>query len=74
MRARQEPPTPSLPGLTRQSILFVRLLRREMDARVKPAHDAERVYGGRSRAAIQASARYAASIRASMATMVMLPP
>ena len=33
-----------------------------------------RVYGGRSRAAIQASARYAASIKASMATMVMLPP
>jgi hypothetical protein len=29
-----------LPGLTRQSILFERLLRRGMDARVKPAHDA----------------------------------
>jgi hypothetical protein len=28
-------PTPSLPGLTRQSIL----LRKKMDARVKPAHD-----------------------------------
>jgi hypothetical protein len=30
----------SLPGLTRQSILLERLLRRWMDARVKPAHDA----------------------------------
>ena len=30
---------PSLPGLTRQSILFERLLRRLMDARVKPGHD-----------------------------------
>jgi hypothetical protein len=29
----------SLPGLTRQSIL----LRKKMDARVKPAHDVERV-------------------------------
>jgi hypothetical protein len=33
----------SLPGLTRQSILFVRvffgLLAQTMDARVKPAHD-----------------------------------
>jgi hypothetical protein len=28
-------PTPSLPGLTRQSIL----LRKKMDARIKPAHD-----------------------------------
>jgi len=28
----------SLPGLTRQSILF----RKKMDARVKPAHDAEK--------------------------------
>jgi hypothetical protein len=33
--------TSSLPGLTRQSISFERLLRRWMDARVKPAHDAE---------------------------------
>ena len=31
-------PTPSLPGLTRQSIL----LRKKMDARVKPAHDGVR--------------------------------
>src|SRR5712672_4257408 len=31
-------------------------------------------YGGRSRAAIQASARYAASIRASNPTTVRLPP
>jgi hypothetical protein len=30
---------PSLPGLTRQSILFERLFRSVMDARVKPAHD-----------------------------------
>src|SRR4051794_17112173 len=30
----------SLPGLTRQSIHFERLLRRVMDARGKPAHDA----------------------------------
>jgi hypothetical protein len=29
----------SLPGLTRQSIRFVRLSRRGMDARVKPGHD-----------------------------------
>jgi hypothetical protein len=29
----------SLPGLTRQSILFERLLRRWMDTRVKPAYD-----------------------------------
>jgi hypothetical protein len=36
-------PNSSLPGLTRQSILFVRLFRREMDARVKPAHDAANV-------------------------------
>jgi hypothetical protein len=28
-----------LPGLTRQSICFERLLRREMDTRVKPAYD-----------------------------------
>jgi hypothetical protein len=35
--------TPSLPGLTRQSIFFERLLRSGMDARVKPAHDAENV-------------------------------
>jgi hypothetical protein len=32
-----------LPGLTRQSIAFEKLLRRVMDARVKPAHDAESV-------------------------------
>src|SRR4051812_44917095 len=38
-----DPPSPSLPGLTRQSIRFERLLRRGMDARVKPAHDAENV-------------------------------
>jgi hypothetical protein len=31
----------SLPGLTRQSILFERLFRRWMDTRVKPAYDAE---------------------------------
>jgi hypothetical protein len=31
-------------------------------------------YGGRSRAAIQASARYAASIKASTPTIAMLPP
>jgi hypothetical protein len=35
--------TPSLPGLTRQSILFERVLRRVMDTRVKPAYDAEYV-------------------------------
>jgi hypothetical protein len=29
----------SLPGLTRQSILFEKLFRSVMDARVKPAHD-----------------------------------
>jgi hypothetical protein len=29
----------SLPGLTRQSILFGRLFAKTMDARVKPAHD-----------------------------------
>jgi hypothetical protein len=29
----------SLPGLTRQSIICVRLLTKKMDARVKPAHD-----------------------------------
>jgi hypothetical protein len=28
-----------LPGLTRQSILFERLLRQKMDTRVKPAYD-----------------------------------
>jgi hypothetical protein len=33
-------PATSLPGLTRQSIVFERLLQRWMDARVKPAHDA----------------------------------
>ncbi len=31
-------------------------------------------YGGRSRAAIHASARYAASIKASTPTIAMLPP
>jgi hypothetical protein len=40
---RIDQPTPSLPGLTRQSIFFERFLRRMMDARVKPAHDAESV-------------------------------
>jgi hypothetical protein len=35
------PFTLSLPGLTRQSIHFKGLLRRAMDARVKPAHDGE---------------------------------
>jgi hypothetical protein len=30
----------SLPGLTRQSIFF---LRKKMDARVKPGHDVERL-------------------------------
>jgi hypothetical protein len=29
----------SLPGLTRQPIVFERLFRKERDARVKPAHD-----------------------------------
>jgi hypothetical protein len=29
----------SLPGLTRQSILFVKGLGKKMDARVKPGHD-----------------------------------
>jgi hypothetical protein len=29
----------SLPGLTRQSIIFARVVQRQMDARVKPAHD-----------------------------------
>jgi hypothetical protein len=33
-------PLSSLPGLTRQSILFVRVLRRVMDTRVEPAYDA----------------------------------
>jgi hypothetical protein len=33
----------SLPGLTRQSILFERVFRRLMDTRVKPAYDAEYV-------------------------------
>jgi hypothetical protein len=35
---RPNRPTPSLPGSTRQSILS-----KKMDARVKPAHDAESV-------------------------------
>src|ERR1041385_3879812 len=35
----------SLPGLTRQSIIFERLLRRWMDTRVKPADDAEHEIG-----------------------------
>ncbi len=30
---------PSLPGLTRQSISFAKILAKRMDARVKPAHD-----------------------------------
>jgi hypothetical protein len=42
-RARDTALTPSLPGLTRQSIFFERLLRRWMDTRVKPAYDAEYV-------------------------------
>jgi hypothetical protein len=43
-RARDTALTPSLPGLTRQSILFEkRFLRRWMDTRVKPAYDAEYV-------------------------------
>jgi hypothetical protein len=29
----------SLPGLTRQSIIFEKRLAKKMDARVKPAHD-----------------------------------
>jgi hypothetical protein len=29
----------SLPGLTRQSIILEKTLRKKMDARVKPAHD-----------------------------------
>jgi len=29
-----------LPGLTRQSIILQKSLRKKMDARVKPAHDA----------------------------------
>jgi len=33
------PSTPALPALTRQSIRFERLMRRWMDARVKPTHD-----------------------------------
>jgi hypothetical protein len=33
----------SLPGLTRQSILFERLLRSMMDTRVKPAYDTANV-------------------------------
>jgi hypothetical protein len=37
---RIDQPTSSLPGLTRQSILFERVLRRMMDAPVEPAHDA----------------------------------
>jgi hypothetical protein len=31
----------SLPGLTRQSIFFATTLTKWMDARVKPAHDAD---------------------------------
>jgi hypothetical protein len=34
------------PGLTRQSILFERLLRRSMDTRVKPAYDEQRAERG----------------------------
>jgi len=33
---------PSLPGLTRQSIRFVRVNAKQMDARVKATHDVER--------------------------------
>src|SRR5438270_13385885 len=42
MKICRQPPDlhSSLPGLTRQSILFERLLRRWMDTRVKPAYDA----------------------------------
>jgi hypothetical protein len=36
----------SLPGLTRQSIFFVRLLRRVMDTRVEPAYD-DNIGGGK---------------------------
>ncbi len=38
---RPAPPNSSLPGLTRQSILFARVFRRVMDTRVKPAYGAE---------------------------------
>jgi len=35
----------SLPGLTRQSILFAKTLANKMDARVKPGHDGVRLFG-----------------------------
>jgi hypothetical protein len=38
-RGRPGNHTLRLPGLTRQSIAFERVLRKKMDARVKPAHD-----------------------------------
>src|SRR3954469_6625385 len=38
-RVRDTRYPPSLSGLTRQPILFERVLRREMDTRVKPAYD-----------------------------------
>jgi hypothetical protein len=42
-RAASFTPKPSLPGLTRQSIPFVKVLfTKGMDARVKPAHDASK--------------------------------
>ena len=40
---------PSLPGLTRQSIVFDRLTRSVMDGRVKPAHDGSYVTPSRRR-------------------------
>lgn len=45
----------------------------------RPGHESilvrdEVAYGGRSRAAIQASARYAASMKASTPTTIRLPP
>src|SRR3954451_21701720 len=46
--------TTSLPGLTRQSIVLKRVLRRWMDAGVKPAHDETRIpYGARFPDAVQ---------------------
>ena len=40
----------SLPGLTRQSILFARSLAKKMDPRVKPAGDTARTCEGAERA------------------------
>src|SRR3984885_14731336 len=54
-RARDTALTPSLPGLTRQSILFERLLRSVMDTRVKPAYDAEYVAASYENFSIQIS-------------------